>query len=182
MGLAMVHGIVHDHDGHVLVDTAPGQGATFTILLPSVAPADRSVSGLRVHAADGARLPQVDVLLVEDDPSVGDYLQEQLSNWGLRVTLLRDPVAALRWLAEPPVDVRLLLTDLTMPGMTGLQLAREARRLRSDLPVLLVTGNAAHFSSEELDASGVTLALKKPVDSAVLKASLRKLLLPAHLQ
>jgi CheY-like chemotaxis protein len=66
--------------------------------------------------------------------------------------------------------------------MTGLQLAREARRLRPDLPVLLVTGNAAHFSSEELDASGVTLALKKPVDSAVLRASLRKLLLPAHLQ
>jgi PAS domain S-box-containing protein len=182
MGLAMVHGIVHDHGGHVLVDSAPGQGATFTILLPSVAPADRSAAGLRVHAADGATLPQVEVLLVEDDPSVGDYLQEQLSNWGLRVTLLRDPVAALHWLGEPPVDVRLLLTDLTMPGMTGLQLAREARRLRPDLPVLLVTGNAAHFGSEELEANGVTLALKKPVDSALLRASLRKLLLAAHLQ
>jgi len=171
MGLAMVHGIVHDHDGHVLVETEPGQGATFTILLPSVAPADRSATGLRVHAAEGEQLPQADVLLVEDDPSVGDYLQEQLSNWGLRVTLLRDPVAALRWLAAPPVDVQLLLTDLTMPGMTGLQLAREVRRLHPELPVLLVTGNAAHFGSEELEANGVTLALKKPVDPAVLRTA-----------
>jgi signal transduction histidine kinase/CheY-like chemotaxis protein len=178
MGLAMVHGIVHDHGGHVLVDTAPGEGATFTILLPPVPPADRSATP-RVHAADEAPLPPADVLLVEDDPAVGDYLQEQLANWGLRITLLRDPLAALRWLVDPPVEPNLLLTDLTMPGMTGLQLAREARRLRPDLPVLLVTGNATHFGSEELAASGVALALKKPVDPAVLKGSLRKLLLPA---
>jgi PAS domain S-box-containing protein len=179
MGLAMVHGIVHDHGGHVLVDTAPGRGSTFTILLPAVPPADRAATRLRVHASDEAPLPPADVLLVEDDPAVGDYLQEQLANWGLRITLLRDPVAALRWLVDPPVEPSLLLTDLTMPGMTGLQLAREARRLRPELPVLLVTGNATDFGSDELSASGVTLALKKPVDPGVLRSSLRKLLLPA---
>lgn len=176
MGLAMVHGIVHDHGGHLLVDTTLGEGSTFKVLLPSVPPATRSPQALRVHAAAAGVLPAANVLLVEDDPAVGEYLQEQLTHWGLRVTLLRDPAAALRWLAAPPVDPQLLLTDLTMPGMTGLQLAREARRAWPRLPILLVTGNASHIGPEELSASGIACALKKPVDPGVLRTSLQALL------
>ncbi|TFZ05505.1 PAS domain S-box protein [Ramlibacter henchirensis] len=179
MGLAMVHGIVHDHGGHILVDTAAGKGSTFSVLLPAAdPPGDAPPRERRAPSLVRGDLPGAQVLLVEDDPVVGDYLNEHLSSWGLNVTLVRDPVAALRWLASPPVDPQLLLTDLTMPGMTGLQLAREAHRLRPDLPVLLVTGNAGLVAEDELAASGISCALRKPVDPGVLRDSLISLLHP----
>jgi PAS domain S-box-containing protein len=171
MGLAMVHGIVHDHGGHVVVDSAPGRGATFRILLPAAqARADSPDVPLAPPAAAAALAGRV--LLVEDEPMVGNYLAELLGSWGLAVALQREPRAALDWLA----DADLLLTDHTMPQMTGLQLAREARRLRPGLPVLLVSGNADGFDEHALAASGVRAALAKPIEPERLRTLLREAL------
>jgi PAS domain S-box-containing protein len=142
MGLAMVHGIVHDHRGHVCVDGVPGHGARF-------------------------RVP-----LVEDETLVGDYLSEQLRHCGLTVTLHRDPHTALDRLAHDTLAADLLITDHTMPQMTGLQLAREATRLRESLPVLLVSGNADGFDAALLAEHGVRAALPKPIDAERLRALL----------
>jgi PAS domain S-box-containing protein len=179
MGLAMVHGIVHDHGGHLRLRTAEGAGTEFGVWLPLA-----TAAAGRPDAAPPASLPNAGalrarVLLVEDDPMVGDFLAERLGGWGLAVTLLRDPLAARAWLDDPAHEVDLLLTDQTMPQLTGLQLARWVHERRPALPVLLVSGNAEAFDTGELQASGVRLALPKPVDAARLRAALDELLAPA---
>ena len=175
MGLAMVHGIVHDHGGHVLVDTAPGKGASFSVLLPPTQPQD-PFAVTRAGAYGNATLPRAQVLLAEDDLAVGSYLQEQLTHWGLQVTLVRDPAEAVHLLADAEREVELLMTDLTMPGMTGLQLAQQSRMLRPGTPVLLVTGNGAEVHDDEMRESGISRVLKKPIDAATLRRTLHALL------
>jgi CheY-like chemotaxis protein len=116
------------------------------------------------------------VLLVEDEPIVSGFMRDLMRGWGLDVVLERDPLAAARRLDLPDERFALLLTDQTMPGMTGLALARHARAQRPGLPVLLYTGNALAISQEDLAESGVTTLLRKPVDTAMLRPLLGRLL------
>ncbi|WP_298232963.1 PAS domain S-box protein [uncultured Azohydromonas sp.] len=174
MGLAMVHGIVHDHGGHLLLQSAPGQGATFTVLLPAAA-AHTGTAG--APASTVAPTPPAlagRVLVVEDDAMVGGYLAEQLGGWGLEVVLQRDPLAALAWLRQPTHRPDLLITDLTMPQMTGLQLACEAVKLCPALPVLLISGQLGALDAEELERCGVRATLAKPLAARQLRALLRQ--------
>ena len=177
MGLAMVHGIVHDHGGHIQVSTALGQGSSFRVLLP--VPAEEggrtAALGCAPVAAAAAPLLQGRVLLVEDEPMVSGFMRDLMQHWGLEVVLESDPLAAARRLAaqEP---FALLLTDQTMPGMTGLALARHARQQQPGLPVLLYTGNAFDIDDQELADSGVTRLLRKPIDTAALRPLLGELL------
>jgi CheY-like chemotaxis protein len=178
MGLAMVHGIVHDHHGHIIVDNST-EGAAFTVLLPP-ADASRELAAIgRSAAAHTQGLPAADVLLVEDDPFVGNYLREQLAGWGLRVKLIRDPVEAARWLAAPDNPADAILTDLTMPGMTGAQLAAKANQLRPGVPVLLLTGHGGELDEPALRSQGVARVLRKPPDPVALRAALQALLTEA---
>src|SRR6478672_1763915 len=105
-------------------------------------------------------------------------MQGLLCAWGLQVVLDRDPVAAARRLAEPDLVFDLLLTDQTMPGMTGLSLSQIATRLRPGLPVLLYTGNAAGIGAQELADAGVAALLRKPFDASTLRGVLVDLLAP----
>ena len=172
MGLAMVHGIVHDHGGHLRLQTEPGGGSQFSVLLPRVAASALAPEASAPTKAAPEPTLRGRVLLVEDDPMVGDYLVERLRSWGLHVLLQRKPLAAAAWLEDAAHEADLLITDQTMPHMTGLQLAAHARALRPTLPVLLVSGNAGRFDSVELARCGVRAALGKPIDAQRLHALL----------
>jgi CheY-like chemotaxis protein len=180
MGLAMVHGIVHDHGGHVAVDSRVGEGTTFRVLLPAAASGVAAVAGSasRSAAAAGPDLAGR-VLVVEDDALVGAYLAEQLGTWGLEVVLQPDARAALRWLEAAPDAAQLVLTDLTMPHLSGLELATQAHRLRPGLPVLLVSADLAAADAQALQASGIRAALAKPVDAAALRRAVAEALAAA---
>jgi PAS domain S-box-containing protein len=176
MGLAMVHGIVHEHGGHIGVKTALGQGTTFRVLLPAVAaPAVAPGGAAPAPSAAGPAL-RGHVLVVEDDTLVGNFLVELLGEWGLEVTLMRDPRQALAWLKDATHAADLLLTDLTMPQLTGVQLAREATALRPGLPVLLVSGDLGGTDAQQLARAGVRHTLAKPLAPAVLRERLQELL------
>jgi len=176
MGLATVHGIVHEHGGHIVVESAPGRGATFRVLfpvlrveddatehetLPGYVPASRH-PGLRGH-----------VLLVDDEEMVVGFMRELLEGWGLEVTARHAGPDAHQMFADDPERYDLVITDQTMPRMTGLELARELVALRPGLPVVLYTGYADGVTDAQVEAAGVRALLRKPVEPAQLLALLR---------
>jgi PAS domain S-box-containing protein len=174
MGLAMVHGIVHDHGGHVLVETTPAVGTVFRIVLPHADAqhvADAPAAEGSPVGAGRAKL-RGRVMVVEDDAVVGDFMAERLRSWGVDVVLHRDPLLALAWLEDPAHEIDVLITDQTMPQLTGLGLAQRATSLLPGLPVLLYSGNAAGFDVAELERHGVRATLRKPVDAQALRALL----------
>jgi CheY-like chemotaxis protein len=181
MGLAMVHGIVHDHDGHIQVESALGEGSTLRILLPaaSVASAqDAPCAPAAAVVAPAGPALHGRVLLVEDEAMVGDYMVDLMTGWGLEVVLDRDPVDAAARLEHGGQAFDLMVTDQTMPRMTGLELARHARQCRPGLPTLVYTGNAVEIPPEQLADCGVRALLRKPIDAGTLLPLLRDLIAP----
>jgi PAS domain S-box-containing protein len=176
MGLAMVHGIVHQHGGHVLVHVQRGEGTTFRVLLPGV----DAVSAGKGDAVDGAgalsRRPQLHgrVLVVDDEQMVGEFMSDLLSGWGLDVTVERHPLQAESWFARDPSRVDVVVTDQTMPKLTGLELARRLRAVRADLPVILYTGYADEIAPTDIAATGVAALLRKPIEPAALFQHLQR--------
>ncbi|HET9643363.1 MAG TPA: response regulator [Burkholderiaceae bacterium] len=141
-------------------------------MLPLAAESGRAEAA-RVHAAEVPRAKASmsgRVMIVEDDLMVGDYMVEQLAAWGLQPVLEREPLTALGLLQDASFDVDLVITDHTMPKMTGLQLARRVRRERPALPIWSVSGN---LDADALRSAGVTHTLSKPIQVDSLRALLR---------
>jgi len=177
MGLATVHGIVHEHHGHVVVETRPGGGATFRVLLP---PLDAAIAGdapgASTMAASVAPRPPLDatVVLVDDEPSVLGFMRELLEGWGVRVSTFFDPEDARRLITDDGFEFDLLIADQTMPRLTGTELARAVATKRPGLPILLYTGYRDAIAAPEIDATGIRAVLEKPIDPEVLYQQLRR--------
>jgi CheY-like chemotaxis protein len=177
MGLSTVHGIVHRHEGHVIVDTAPGRGAAFRMLFP-VAERKAIASGENVRESVKSVTLAGRVAVVDDDPAVAAFMQELLAGWGLAVTAFADGAAALRAL-ESGVAFDIVITDQTMPGMTGIALAQAMHARQPHVPVVLYTGRADAVARADLDRADVRALLSKPIDAQALLAILRANLPPA---
>ena len=176
MGLSTVHGIVHRHEGHVIVDTAPGRGAAFRMLFPA-AERNAIVSGEKARKSVKSATLAGRVAVVDDEPAVAQFMQELLAGWGLAVTAFADGAAALRAL-ESGVTFDIVITDQTMPGMTGIALAQEMHVRQPHVPVVLYTGRADAVARADLDRAGVRALLSKPIDAQALLAILRANLPP----
>jgi signal transduction histidine kinase/CheY-like chemotaxis protein len=142
LGLSMVYGFVRQSHGQVTIKSTPGSGTTVSLYLPRSSwrrlEADRPVAQMQKISAESGR-----VLLVEDDDDVLDVTSAMLDKLGYQVVCARSGIEAIR-LLKAGEDFDLLLTDVLMPqGVNGIELAREARRIRDGIKVLLVSGNAA---------------------------------------
>ena len=172
MGLATVHGIVHEHQGHIMVEAAPGAGSRFRILLPMLPPGTSAAAAVPAHVSRVSRSRLSGrVLVVDDEKAVADFMRELLESWGLQAAAVTSPLGVLERVARERYD--LVILDQTMPGITGMNLAREIAAARPGLPVVLYTGNSERVEQEELDAAGVCALLPKPVEPDVLYELLR---------
>jgi PAS domain S-box-containing protein len=171
MGLAMVHGIVHEHRGHVLLRTAPGAGSTFCVLLPLAQAGHVAEPAPSAMRAPRRKRLQGRVLVVDDEHSVRDFLAELLTGWGLQVELAAHGAEGLERVRNERFD--LVLTDQTMPGLDGLALARAIMALPEAPPVLLMSGLAS-VMQVPLAHSGVRALLAKPLEATTLFAELQQ--------
>jgi CheY-like chemotaxis protein len=172
MGLSMVHGIVHEHRGHLIVDTKRGGGSTFRILLPDAEEAIQEFRLERQQSREKARLSG-SVMVVDDEDVILEFMGDLLQGWGLDVMLMPNGVDAQRAFAAQPQRYDLVLTDQTMPRLTGLELARQIRGIRADTPVILYTGYGEEISDAELDAAGIRALARKPVEPSELLTLVR---------
>jgi PAS domain S-box-containing protein len=179
MGLSTVHGIVHEHRGHVLVESALGAGATFRVLLPALQVREYSATQPHPTSEDNP-LPRASlagrVAVVDDELSVVRFMQDLLGHWGVSVTAFAHGREALGALAAGDA-FDLMITDQTMPGMTGLEFARAARALRPALKIVLYTGYGDGIGPTDVERAGVVALLHKPIDPSKLLA-----LLSEHLE
>jgi len=167
MGLATVHGIVHEHHGHVVVESQPGRGATFRVLLPPLGPeVGGGEAGASRNADPDAQRAKLDarVVLVDDESSVLGFMRELLESWGLRVSTFFDAEDARRQLTDGGFELDLLITDQTMPRLTGTELARAVATVRPQLPILLYSGYCDAVAAHGSEIAGVRAVLEKPID------------------
>jgi PAS domain S-box-containing protein len=176
MGLATVHGIVHEYGGHIVVESVPGHGTTLRVLLPALQPHEGAMTR-SPHADRNDPLPRAAltgrVAVIDDEVSVGRFMQELLACWGLTVTTFVHARAALDALASGDA-FDLVITDQTLPEITGLEFAHSARELRPGLHIVLYTGYGQAISPTELEQAGIAALVRKPVEPSELLAVLRK--------
>jgi PAS domain S-box-containing protein len=184
LGLASVLGIVRGHGGAVSVESEPGSGSTFTILLPEATESQRRLyadadlppaacaapAGTRPSPPPGrASRRRSSVMVVDDERIILDTASELLSHMGYDVLTASSGNAALDLLGSPEADsVSLVLLDVTMPGMGGLETLREIRRNRPDLPVVVSSGYAKEEIMPRFMELGVSGFLHKPYSLAKL--------------
>ena len=176
LGLAVVHGIVLAHDGIIMVESQPGRGATFSIYLPAQTHASP------VALPDARQIPQAGgerILLVDDEPALTRALQNLLQRLGYAVTATNQAQAALKLFREQPAEYDLIISDLTMPEMNGLELCRQVRLARPDMPFLLLSGYNSGVTDEDLHMAGVGELLEKPINIQNLTQVLQRTLAAA---
>jgi PAS domain S-box-containing protein len=175
LGLAVVHNIIKEHEGAILVDSVVGQGTMVKCFFPGMM-IETQEHAVRVEEAPmgaGER-----ILYVEDEPLLARVGVRRLAALGYNVTVFNDSFEALKriQLASEPFD--LMLTDYWMPGMTGLDLAREIHRIRPALPIILLTGFLEELPPETLHACGIRKVLNKPATRHDLAAAVHEALQP----
>ena len=174
LGLSVAHGIVKDHGGTITARSQQGEGATFEVLLPAAVGAR---NGETVSAPEPSvpLFGQGRVLYVDDEKALAVAVGRMLETLGYHATVCYSGTEALDLVRENPQGFDIVLTDFSMPGLSGTDLARELMRIRPGLPVVLTSGYAER-AGENLAALGICLRLDKPFDRVLLSEALSQVL------
>ena len=159
MGLAIVHGIVKSYGGFITCISQLGKGSVFNINLPALEQyseaKDNTVADISLNGCER-------ILFVDDEEMLGRMAKKILERLGYEVVVLNSPVEALQLFEKQPELFDMLITDLSMPEMDGIELAREILALRSDLPIILCTGNSSILCEDSLKDVGIKKLVNKP--------------------
>ncbi|MGK0170500.1 MAG: nitrogen-specific signal transduction histidine kinase/CheY-like chemotaxis protein, partial [Gammaproteobacteria bacterium] len=190
MGLAVAHGIVHDQQGHFLVESQLGQGASVQVLLP-VAQSPFGPPGRTKHLGDGlggsrnqptqagpAAVPGPSVLagkrvlVIDDELCFGEFVQELLVTYGCRAEVQTDVRGAIRRFREASDQFDAVVVDYAMPGLTGIELSEVLLKSRPNIPIILCTGMVEQVDKERIEYLGIRAVLRKPVTLPALLSHL----------
>ena len=179
LGLSVVQGIVASYNGHILVERGQQDGTGFRILFPRYhedATSSEVEPSPEAESDEGMDVSGARVLVVDDEPSMRQLLEEALSSEGYEVYLCRDGVEAWELLQSPSNRFEVLVTDQTMPHLTGLELIEKIRERGDDIPVVLCTGYSDRVNEEVLQALNIAHYLRKPLRLEALRSLLSSLL------
>jgi CheY-like chemotaxis protein len=175
LGLSVVHGIVKEHDGVITVQSEPGRGTAFAIYLPAqlTAESQESKAATEIPTGHGER-----ILFVDDEAALGEVAKKMLLRLGYHPFVFSSPEAAWVAIQEQPAAYDLMISDLTMPVLTGTDLAKRVLNLRPDLPIILTSGASGTWTSAEVQKIGIRELVSKPLNfrtlAIVIHAALRE--------
>jgi two-component system cell cycle sensor histidine kinase/response regulator CckA len=172
MGLAITYGVIKEYGGEITVDSQLGRGTVFHIYLPQ--------SGEEAVAVDStvADLPRGKerILFVDDEDLLAELGKKMLERLGYQVTVKTKSFEALGTFQNQPYDFDLVITDQTMPGMTGLDMARRMLQIRHNIPIILCTGYSARVDEEKAKSQGIKEFAMKPLNNSTIARLIRKVL------
>ena len=173
LGLSVAHGIIHSHNGNIQVFSTADEGTTFDIYLPMV--------GVPTHKKNSIKLTTIEaksahVLYVDDEPSITKMARKMLNRKGYRITSVTSSPKALELFKRSPDNFDILVSDQTMPGMKGTELAKKIHQIKPELPIILVTGLGSILKKESLSDFGILDVVSKPVLSDDLSDAINRAL------
>ncbi|GAB6147378.1 ATP-binding response regulator [Desulfocicer niacini] len=172
MGLAVVHGIVKNHRGTIAVDSTLGKGTKFSILFPL------SQGKAAVEAKTIQEIPRGNetILFVDDEISIANMVQRMFERLGYKVQTATTPQDALDRFSLNPNHFDLIITDMTMPQMTGINLSEKLMDIRPDIPIIICTGHSALVDEEKAKEFGLAAYVMKPIEIREIAQTIRNVL------
>lgn len=176
MGLSIVHGIVHQLGGHLVVESLENVGSSFQVYLPCVSSEEDSNSADPLPQAQQLNLNdyQPKILIVDDETSIAELLADKLTLAGYKTVATSDSVKALSLINDVNFDFDCIITDQTMPYITGLELAKAAIEIKPELPIILCTGYSDKIDEKTALSAGVFAYIHKPINFNLLKLKLNQ--------
>jgi signal transduction histidine kinase/BarA-like signal transduction histidine kinase len=172
LGLSVVHGIVKQHEGSITVESEPGRGSTFTVYFPQI------FGDLETDAVTDDEIPTGSerILFVDDEEALVEMGEDILAELGYEVTARMNGREAVALLKEDPSRFDLVITDQTMPEMTGIELAGEVLATRADMPIIMCTGFSHVVDADKARAAGVKAFALKPLTKREIARTVRHVL------
>jgi len=172
MGLTVVQGIIKNHDGAITVNSQVGKGTTFTILFPVIDEAPEITTKQTGEIPHGTET----ILFVDDEEVITNMMQQILERLGYRVEAKLNPKEALDLFQSKPDSFDIVITDMTMPQMTGAKFAEKLKEIRSDIPIILSTGHSSLIDEDKAKQSGISGYVMKPVSMRKIAKAIREAL------
>nr|MDA3790353.1 response regulator [Desulfobacula sp.] len=172
MGLAVVHGIVKSHSGAIMVDSTLGKGTKFIILFPLA----QEKAAVEAETIQEIPSGSETILFVDDEISIANMVQRMFERLGYKVETATTPQDALDRFALNPDHFDLVITDMTMPQMTGVNLSEKLMDIRPDIPIIICTGYSALVDEEKAKELGLAAYVMKPINMSEVARTIRKVL------